>query len=379
VNILQLSKYYFPYSGGIESVVRELVIGLKTQKNLNISVAASNDKKVREEDVIDQVEITRIPEHLNLFSQPISFTLVYDLRTLIKDKAIIHLHTPNPIWELVLLFLLKKNQVWIITHHSDIVNQKLLAPIVMFIQRLIYKRVDAFIVPTKNHMKYSKILCHFKEKCHLIPFAFRFDEIFSFRPEVNVIEEIKKKFTSYAIFIGRIVPYKGLKVAIDAMRLIDKNHQLVIIGDGPQKALLQNYVQENGLQSQIHFLGKLPNEKLYHLLYCSQYLILPSLNQSENFGIVQLEAFAMKKPVVVANLRSGASSLIINEENGLLTEPGNARDLAEKMQTLFNSPKRSSEMGERAFTHLINNYSFETMITKHNELYQLLLEHKRKS
>ncbi len=355
------------------------MIGLKAQKNLNVSVGASNDKKNKEEDSIDQVRVTRIPEHLNLFSQPISFTLISDLRTLIKDQGIVHLHTPNPIWELVLFFLLKKNQVWIITHHSDIVNQKLLAPLVMLMQRLIYKRVDAFIVPTKNHMTYSKILCHFKEKCHLIPFAFRFDEIFSFRPEVNVVEEIKKKFASYAIFIGRIVPYKGLKVAIDAMKLIDKKYQLVIIGDGPQKALLQGHVQENDLQAQIHFLGKLPNEKLYHFLYCSQYLILPSLNQSENFGIVQLEAFAMKKPVIVGNLKSGASSLIINEENGLLTEPGSARDLADKMQTLFNSPDRSSKMGESAFTHLKKNYSFETMITKQKELYQLLLEHKRKS
>lgn len=378
MNILQLSKYYFPYPGGIESVVRELVIGLKSRRNLSVTVGASNDKDNFSKEEIDQALITRLPQHLKLFSQPFSFSLITELRALLHGKDIVHLHTPNPLWELVIFFLLRKNQIWIITHHSDIVNQKYLAPFVFFLQRFIYKRVDAFIIPTENHLKYSKILTHFQNSCHLIPFAFRFEEILAFKPNLSQLEQIKKKYSHYAIFIGRLVPYKGLNVLIEAMKIIDKKYQLVVIGEGPQKDFLQNSANHFALKDRVHFLGKLPYEELYHYLFAAEFLVLPSLNQSENFGIVQLEAFAMKKSVIVSNLKSGASSLVIDQENGLLAEPGNARDFASKMEKLFDSPDRAIEMGEKAFAHLKKYYSFEMMVDAHEKLYTNLLEHKGK-
>mgnify|MGYP000912595706 CR=1 FL=1 len=359
-------------------MVRELVIGLKSLKQVKIEVVASNDSPTSIMEEIDQVKVTKISQDLKLFSQPLSFSLIPNLFRRLKNQQIVHLHTPNPLWELVLFFLLKKEQVWIITHHSDIVNQKFLAPLVILFQRLLYSRVDAFVIPTPNHLNYSRTLKPFKDKCHLIPFAFRFEAIHSFKPNESQLREIRNKHKNFAIFIGRLVPYKGVNILIEAMKQIDQNYHLVIIGDGPEKERLMELTRTNNLDKQIQFLGKVPEIELYHYLYASEFLVLPSLNQSENFGIVQLEAFAMKKAVIVSNLKSGASSLVNHEVNGLLVEPHNVSDLTQKMSLLFSNSAKAKEMGERAHERLARDYSFQAMISDHMKLYEKLLEHKRK-
>ncbi len=379
MNILQLSKYYHPYSGGIESVTRELVIGLKSSDLVTLSVVASNDQNETVADTIDQVNIHRLSQDFNIFSQPICFRLIKELQFHVKGKDILHLHTPNPLWELVLFFLKRKQQRLVITHHSDIVNQKLLAPFILFIQRLIYRRVDAFIIPTINHLSYSKILPRFKSKCHLIPFAFRFENIMKFTADPTRLQTIKQSFPPFAIFIGRLVSYKGLNILIEAMSKIHKSFHVVIVGKGPELESLKTKVESQKDSNRIHFLGRVEENLMLHYLHASEFLVLPSINQSENLGIVQLEAFAMKKAVIVSHLESGASSLIEHGKSGFLVPPGDAIALAEKMTLLFEDPNMAYEMGKNAFEHLQKNFRFESMIEEHLKLYRNLLDSKRKS
>lgn len=378
MNILQLSKYYAPYSGGIESVVRELTIGLKSRELHHIEVLASNDQSSGCIDIVDQIRVTRLPQNLKLFSQPISFKLLFQLIPKLKNQAIIHLHTPNPLWELFIFFLIKKHQVWVITHHSDIVNQKYLSSLVFFLQRLIYSRVDAFIVPTINHLEYSKILKSFKDKCHLIPFAFRFKKLHQFKPNPILTSEIEKKFKDYAIFIGRLVPYKGLDILLEAMTLVPQDYQVLIIGVGPLNSDLQKKIEQQNDSHRIFLLGKVDEDSLHHYLHLAKFLVLPSINQSENFGIVQLEAFAMKKAVIVSKLQSGASSLVTEGESGFLVEPADPKHLASRMMELFKDPLKAQMMGEKAYQNLQNNFSYEAMIDSHLKLYETCLEAKGK-
>ena len=124
--ILHISKYYYPYYGGIEDVAQTIVRVLKpfhTQK-----IICFNDRNITETDIVEDVEVYRIATVGTFFSQPIPKGYHTALKKLIKEfkPDYIHLHMPNPV---VTLFLLNMDLSGIklyIHWHADISGQKLL-------------------------------------------------------------------------------------------------------------------------------------------------------------------------------------------------------------------------------------------------------------
>lgn len=145
----------------------------------------------------------------------------------------------------------------------------------------------------------------------------------------------------YAIYIGRLGPEKGVITLMHAWKNLPRP-KLYVLGDGPLKEYLLN--TNNNIK--INFLGYVNHQDCIKYLRVAKFLVLPS-KLYETFGMVILEAMASGKPVIVSKLGS-LPDLVTEGETGLLFEPGNSKDLADKVRWFLENEEETLEMGRRA-------------------------------
>jgi glycosyltransferase involved in cell wall biosynthesis len=166
----------------------------------------------------------------------------------------------------------------------------------------------------------------------------------------------------YAIYAGRLGEEKGLKTLLHAWKKTPQA-KLKILGSGPSENELKQMA--NALQlNNVEFLGLQPHKQCINLIKKARFLIMPSL-WYETFGLTMIEAFACGKPVIASNLGAMAE-LVEDGKTGLLFEPGNADDLAEKLLFLWNHDNAVKVMSENARSTFASKYTAE-----HN--YKLLI------
>ena len=145
------------------------------------------------------------------------------------------------------------------------------------------------------------------------------------------------------VYVGRLHPEKSVDTLIKAVpHIISKqpNAHVYIVGAGHQDKLLEGLAQKLHVQDYVTFLGKVSDEDLVSAYNLGDVFVLPSLAELE--GMALLEALACALPVVVANAPGSAARYFV-KQNGLLFEPENEQDLAEKVITLLeNDPLRES-------------------------------------
>jgi glycosyltransferase involved in cell wall biosynthesis len=131
--------------------------------------------------------------------------------------------------------------------------------------------------------------------------------------------------------VGNLVEMKGHKYLIEAIAEITKTKKdviSIIVGEGPLRHRLEKQVRESGLGESIKFVGLKSHAEIPIWINACDVLALPSLRES--FGVVQIEAMACGKPVI-ATRNGGSEEIVISEEYGLLCDPGNSKDLADKL------------------------------------------------
>lgn len=179
----------------------------------------------------------------------------------------------------------------------------------------------------------------------------------------DLAENLKDQFVIG--FVGRIVKDKGIREMIEAFKLIrlkNKNIKLLILGD-PEK--------DNSISVE-HF-NILKNDKDIILVghvdkpvnYFNHMDVLVSPTYREGFANVNLEAQALKIPVITTNA-TGAKDTIDDNVTGYVTKIGDYKDIANKVQILIDNPNLKQQMGERAYSRVENKFTNE-IIWKHLE------------
>jgi glycosyltransferase involved in cell wall biosynthesis len=177
-----------------------------------------------------------------------------------------------------------------------------------------------------------------------------------------------------AIYVGRLVFYKNLDLVIRAFGKVLSDVPdagLSVIGDGPMRGSWEAITRELGLQKNISFLGRVSNKEKVRLLRDSAFLILPSL--VEGFGIVILEAFACKKPVLASNIEA-LREVVTEGVDGYLLDASSEEAWAERMMLLFRRPTRTRRLGVMGEKKLAEHYSIERVTRRMMALYQDCLE-----
>jgi glycosyltransferase involved in cell wall biosynthesis len=174
------------------------------------------------------------------------------------------------------------------------------------------------------------------------------------------------------LFVGRLVPEKGLDILIAAVRKLSHPFKLRIVGDGPLRDEIERMLREGGLGDCIEMISWVPQEQLPAFYQAADVLILPSRTTpiwKEQFGRVLIEAMACKVAVVGSN--SGAIPEVLGESNIIFPE-GDANALAECLSKLYDF-RRRSELAERGFQRAIEHYSQERLAQQTGAFYRRLL------
>lgn len=368
IKVLQINKLYFPDIGGIERTVQHIAENLKDDTEMSVLVCQPKGKGKKE--LINGVPVHRCRSLGILFSMPVSFSFLLELRKEARGKDILQFHAPFPLGDLGFFLSGFRGKV-VLYWHSDVVKQKKLMIIYRPLMQLFLKRVDAIIVGADGVVNGSSYLGPFKNKCVTIPFAVNkeIEKKGKQYLEKNIVN--KSKYCRF-LFVGRLVYYKGIDILLQAFTMV-KNADLTVIGDGNLEGDLKRYVTEHNLSECVHFLGKVEEEQLRDAFSNCDVFVLPSVAKSEAFGLVQLEAMAYGKPVINTNLPSGVPEVSIHEVTGLTVEPGNVEELSNAMQWLVNHPEERHMMGIKARKRLESHYTLNAMSSKILELYNCLL------
>lgn len=148
------------------------------------------------------------------------------------------------------------------------------------------------------------------------------------------------------LFVGSLIPRKGLQILIAALTALDSgNWHLTVVGnrdrDARYGAALRKQIAAAGLDGRITFTGEIGDADLVSLFQASQVLAVPSF--LEGFGIVYLEAMAFGLPAL-ASSAGGASEIVIQGRNGFLVAPGDVAALAASIEELIRNRERLLEM-----------------------------------
>lgn len=143
-------------------------------------------------------------------------------------------------------------------------------------------------------------------------------------------------FLMVADLVDRIKNVSGVLRALATARLRDPRLRLTLIGDGPDRRMLEDLTDQMGLQQHVRFLGRLPNhEVLDHMAHAFAVVVNSHV---ETFSVVTGEALAQGKPVVAT--RCGGPQAFVTDQNGLLIPPGDDAALCDAMLTLCANADR---------------------------------------
>lgn len=378
IRVLQVNKLYYPVTGGIERVVQQLAEGLCEDTDTKVLVCRRKGRTIVEQ--IAGIEVTRASSMGMLSSLPLSVSFLWKFRRMAKDRDIIHIHMPFPLGDLACFLSGYKGRV-ILWWHSDIVRQKKLMKLYRPLMEWLLRRADCIVVATQGHIDGSKYLKPYQEKCRIIPFGVDLKiekEADRWYEEGRLLERSEEKPDAVKfLFVGRLVYYKGCRTMIEAFVQAAKGNsriQLDIVGTGSLEPELKKQTEELGLTDRIYFHADVSDDELIQYFKECDVFVLPSLQRSEAFGLVQIEAMAFGKPVINTKLPSGVPYVSLHGETGLTVEPGNAAELAEAMQYLAEHPVERCQMGERARARMDEQFRMDKMLKRVLQLYEEFVE-----
>ena len=368
--ILHISKYYYPYYGGIEDVAQTIVRELKpfhTQK-----IICFNDRNITETDIVEDVEVYRIATVGTFFSQPIPKGYHTALKKLIKEfkPDYIHLHMPNPV---VTLFLLNMDLSGIklyIHWHADISGQKLLYSFYKDYENKLLLRADKIIATSQIYLEHSEPLRNFLYKSVIVPNTINEQKFPDKADDADKIEQIRKLYGNKKIlfFVGRHVPYKGIEYLIECEKFVDDDCVFVVAGKGPLTKRLKTQAAHS---DRIKFIGKISDEELRLYLKASYLFLFPSINRSEAFGVALAEALYCGLPAVSFDIEgSGVTWVNKNNYSGVVVKNFDKQVFARTINELLKKEDLRAELSRNAKSWVSENFLTDKAFVALHEIYR---------
>jgi glycosyltransferase involved in cell wall biosynthesis len=191
--------------------------------------------------------------------------------------------------------------------------------------------------------------------------------------QIKEPENVEKKPFQF-VYVGRLVFYKNIQTAIKAIGIVKKSFpdvKLIIIGNGQYRKNLEELVAKLGLQNNVTFMGNVSEDKKNKLLAESQALVFPSL--FEGFGLVILEAFMQKKPVLVSDVRP-LSDIVEHKKTGSVILPYDENAWATAMESIIKDPSTAVKMGSLGRKEIEEKYTLKLMEEKLKKMYKEILD-----
>ena len=370
LRVLQVNKLYAPEIGGVERTVQLIAEGLR--ERVAGEVLACRVRGRGQEDCVNGIPVHRVGSLGRVLSMPLAPTLPLRLRALSRRLDLVHFHAPFPLGELS-LFLLPRALPAVVTWHSDIIRQRLLLRIYQGMLRRFLQRVALVMVTSPMAVRTSPLLGAVAEKCRVVPLGVdlaRFELDAAGRERARAV---RRRFGEpLVLFVGRLVYYKGLEYLVAAMR--DVRATLLIVGSGPLRGSLEREVQQAGLSRRVHFVDAPSDADVVTYLHACDVFVLPSVHNSEAFGLVQVEAMACGKPVVNTALPTGVPYVSVDGKTGLTVPVRDAPALAGAIGSLLEDRVLRERLGAGARARVEAEFTLGRMLDRVLDVYREALD-----
>jgi glycosyltransferase involved in cell wall biosynthesis len=376
MNILFFSTYFSPYLSGLTTYPQAL-LPLLTQNNSVTVLTFRYDPRLPGKETTQGVTVVRMPYTFKVSKGFISLrSLTYYLRQLRKTDVVI-LNLPNfEGFSLAILARITNKKVIGLFHCRVIFNQGLIPRFIAYILNLSVnlqlKLSHHIIAYTKDYAKFALSKDHLKKTHYIYP------PIQSIEPDEKYLHALKemKKSRYWIGFAGRISSEKGLHILIESLTQLNKiEYELVIagpygkavVGESDYYHHVMNLIKKHRIPHR--FLGTLKGSCLASFYKSIDVLVLPSINTTEAFGMVQVEAMMQGTPVIASNL-PGVRVPIRETGMGILSTPKNAGQLTRALQKILNHKSKFTSKQYIVRTHKLFN-SNQT-VNSYEKLFQEL-------
>lgn len=364
MRVLHVFKDYFPPTyGGIELHVHDLVHSLE---GFSFTVLTSSRSLGRSSEEHGKVRVIRTAEYGRPFSTPVTpgwLALVGRLR-----PDLVHAHMPSPFGELALL-VGRIPAPLVVTYHTDLGRGPGATRLYRPLQQAVLRRAARIVVGSPRLAATSVALADHQERVVTIPYGV---DAAAWRPRPAAAESIRSRHPGpLLLFLGRLVGYKRVDLMIEAMRNLDAT--LLVVGDGPERAMLERLVRRAGLEARVIFVGTVANEQRSSYYHAADLFVLPSATRAEGFSIAMLEALACGTPAVCTELGTGTSWLNVHGETGLVVPPGDAARLADAVRALLGDEVRRRAMAAAAAERARRGFPKQAMLASTGALYRELV------
>jgi glycosyltransferase involved in cell wall biosynthesis len=373
LRVTHLGKFFHPAKGGIEQTIRSLA---HAQARLGFSVRVicmdhvqGQPTRIEQDGPVEVVRVRRAASFAKIDHCP-------DLASVLRDSDtdLIHLHTPNPTMILGLL-LSGDRRPLVVTHHSDVVKQRLRRLLFSPIERICYNRARLVLSVSQPYVGGSRVLQRYADRVAVLPIGLDLAPFLNPAPAVRErCESLKQSFPGPIWFCcGRLVYYKGIETALLALRSVPGT--LLIAGDGPSRAPLERLAARLGLSGRARFLGKIPRDEDLAAYYrASEAFWFPSNARSEAFGVVQVEAMASGCPVInTAIPHSGVPWVSRHEETGLTVPVNDPEAFARAARRILDEPGLRDRLAAAAQARALSQFQCDKMGRLSKELYTAAL------
>jgi len=361
---------------GVLKITLIVSVAFYLKKKIYVLNIISNRSFIFKKKIKKNYEVVSLPSFFKIFSTSFNIFLpFYVYKKIIFDKfKIIHIHLPDPLSHLTVLFIPKRIKI-ILTWHSDIVVYKFLYFFYKPLLINLLNKVDVIVVATPKHVSSSDILKNpnFKDKIKIVPYGIDIKYLNNKKFQ-EAGKDIRNKYKkNFLIFtLSRHVYYKGIAYLIKAMHQTS-NCILLIGGTGPDTSKLKNLVRNMNLETKVIFTGFIPRDKLPSYFHASDVFCLPSTEKSEAFGIAMAEAMACSKAIITTNLGTGMNSVCSNK-TGITVEAKNSMALSNAIIKLQTSKTLRETFAKNAGKRISRFYTHDIMTRKAISIYNLLIK-----
>lgn len=375
MKILHFSKFYPPFFGGIEKVAYDLVEGsLSAGHQVDVLCFSHEGRGSIETDVRGCI-IVRSSVFATVASTPLSLGNLFDFIKLIgkeDEYDVIHVHLPNPLANLA-IFLARPRAKIVLHWHADIVKQKNLLKIYDPLQQWLLDRADAIIATSPPYVDSSPWLSKHADKVTVIPIG----ADVSMMPVNSLrIQEIRSYYGGRKIVfaLGRLVYYKGFESLVSAATYLSDDVVVIIGGVGELEEDLKGQILAAGLENKVYLIGSIPFSCLGAYFNACDVFCLPSVERSEAYGVVQLEAMYFGKPLVSTDIPgSGVSWVNSNGVSGLVVPPRDPVALGEALNRILEDDVLRKELSDGSRKRYEDLFLVDRMVEATLGLYKTII------
>ena len=374
MNILQTPVRFYPFTGGVENYVYYLSRELVKTGN-KVEVICANEPPSPKEDMVEGIGVRRLSYPGKIANTNITPHLPLILSQ--TDFDLIHTHIPTP-WcaDWSALFSKIRNKPLVVTYHNDIIGTGFANSVAQIYNttalKMVLGQAEKIVITQPGYLQSSAHLKNYEDKVEVIPTGVDLDKF-------GAKTQKDESTIFFLSLLDEFHKYKGLEYLLKALLTVKEeipDVKLIIGGKGVLLEHYQGLVSSWGLESNVEFVGFIPNEKLAEYYSRANVFVLPSVSSlQEGFGIVALEALACQTPVITTKI-VGVASDLENVKAGIVVPSKDPQKLAMAIIEILENRKLQKGMGTRGRKLVEEKYTWQGVALKMEKLYNTIISNK---